>query len=115
MRSLPWKPALRRQVILTLGYVALLTAIACGLAIWARRIDLASAKTRQSWPRSDDAQLRRGLALLLFGLASVLLSAQMVRYGSATEAASLGSALLIEGVCGWRVVKSFRAHGQGQS
>jgi heme A synthase len=106
-----WKPAVDREVILTLGYATLLTAIACGLAAWARRIDTTSAKSSHTWPQSEAAQLRRGLALAILVLASVLLTAQMVRHRQASEAGGLAGALLIDSICGWRSLKAFRFAG----
>jgi len=105
------KPALDREVILTLGYAALLTALAGGLAAWARRIDTRSAKSSHTWPQSEEAQLRRGLALAIMFLASVLLMAQMVRHRQASEAGALVGGLLVEAICGWRILKTFRFAG----
>lgn len=103
-----WKPALDREVILTLGYATLLTAIACGLAAWARRIHTASAKSSHTWPKSEEAQLRWGFAFAILVLASVLLAAQVVRHRQASEVGALTAALAIVIICGWRIVRAFR-------
>jgi hypothetical protein len=38
----------------------------------------------------------------------VLLTAQIVRHRQASEAGGLAGALLIDGICGWRILKAFR-------
>ena len=100
-----------REVILTLAYATLLMAIACGLTAWAGRIDTTSTKLSHTWPQSEDAQLRRGLALAILVLASVLLTAQMVRHQQASEAGALVGGLLVDAICGWRILKTFRFAG----
>ena len=104
-------PAVDREVILTLAYATLLMAIACGLTAWAGRIDTTSTKSSHTWPQSEDAQLRRGLALAILVLASVLLTAQMVRHRQASEAGSLAGALLMDSICGGRILKALRFAG----
>ncbi|MEP7049512.1 MAG: hypothetical protein ABJB12_04135 [Pseudomonadota bacterium] len=97
-----------REVVLTLAYAAVLTAFGCGLAGWARRIDTAAAKAPDTWPQSQDAQFRRGIALAVLALALVLLSAQMARHRHAAAIILLSVFLLVDLGCAWRIGKAFR-------
>lgn len=95
-----------REVLLTVGYSVFLTACAGLLGATARRIDETSAGV---WARSEDARLRRGIALAVSLLNAVLLCIQMVRYRHVKESSVLVVALLLDTATAWRSVKAFHA------
>lgn len=94
-----------REVFITLAYAGLLTAIAWGLTAWAGRIDARARESPHTWVQSEEAQLRRGVALVAVFLAALLLTLQMVRHPRATEVRGLVIALIVDLICGWRVLK----------
>lgn len=96
-----------REVVLALGYATFLVGVACALTGWARHIDKWTAGGAPAWHKSEEARLRRALALALLFLSAVLLLAEMVRHPHMTCFGALSAGLLISGCLGWRGYATF--------
>lgn len=61
------------------------------------------------WPHSEAGRFHRGLALLLMGLAGLLVAATAIGQRQPASLALLGGVLLLVGIAGYRLTEHFRA------